>query len=101
MGSLIHFLDVGYLRNALRIRCRREGDQVTISWQNSDPSLFTAPPSGEVTVGVPEFLAAVDEFHQAFISAMDLRVAEVVAAPPLGLAVDLVHLHVEQAERAT
>ncbi len=96
-----HFLDVGYLRNAPGICCWREGSQVTISWRGSDPSLFAAPPSGEVTVGLPEFLAAVEEFHGAFIAAMEARVAEVVAAPPVGVGIDLAQLQAEHTDRAT
>jgi hypothetical protein len=96
-----HFLDLGYLRNAPRIRCWRRGDQVTISWQESDPSLFTAPPSGEVVVSLREFLTAVEDLHQALMAAMETRVAEVVAVPPPGVAVDLAGLRAEQADRVT
>ncbi|TWD73336.1 hypothetical protein FB561_7225 [Kribbella amoyensis] len=99
--STDHFLDVGYLGNAPTIRCWRHGDQVTIGWQDSDPSRYTAPPSGEVTVSLSEFLAAVGDLHQALITAMETRVAEVIAAPPPHVAIDLTQLRAEQADRAT
>ncbi|NEA32143.1 DUF5984 family protein [Streptomyces sp. SID13031] len=58
---------MGHLCIAPTILCWRQADEVTIRWQLKDPepSFFAGRRTGKVTVGRPEFVAAVEELDQA------------------------------------
>lgn len=77
---------MGYLRIAPTILCWRQADEVTIRWQLKDPesSFFAGPWTGEAA-----FVAAIEEFDQALMAAMEVRIVEVVADPPPVIAIDL------------
>ncbi|MFB6724083.1 DUF5984 family protein [Kribbella sp. NPDC056345] len=88
----------GYLREAPSLRCWRIGDQVILDWKA--PANFAEPRTVRTTVAVAEFVAAIKDLDAALITAMDARIAEVEAAPPAGIALDLTQLRSEHRDRA-
>ena len=92
------YLDLGYLREPPTLRCWRTGDQVTIDW--NAPANFAEPRALRVTVAVDEFVAAVEEFDRLLFAAMEVRIAEVEAAPPVGVELDLAQLRSEHRDRS-
>ncbi|WP_325055016.1 DUF5984 family protein [Kribbella sp.] len=92
------YMYLGYLREPPTLCCWRTGDQVTIDWQA--PSNFAEPRVLQVTVGVEEFVAAVEEFDRSLLAAMEARIAEVEASPPVGVGLDLAQLRSEHRDRS-
>ncbi|GAA1685380.1 hypothetical protein GCM10009745_32330 [Kribbella yunnanensis] len=87
----------GYLRDSPSLRCWRTGDQIVVDW--SAPANFAEPRALRTTIAVPEFIAAIEQFDAALMTAMERRVAEVEGAPPSGIALDLEHLRTEHHDR--
>lgn len=92
------YLDLGYLREPPTLRYWRTGDKVTIDW--NAPSNFAEPRTLQVTVPVEEFVAAVEELDRSLLAAMETRIAEVEASPPVGVELDLAQLRSEHRDRS-
>jgi hypothetical protein len=73
---------------------------VTIDWEMPSPNRYTVPRTGSVTVDAAEFVAAIEDFDRALLSAMEARIAEIEAAPPIGVELDLDQLRREQQDRS-
>lgn len=97
-----HWLNLGYLRDSPAICCRRRDGQVTIGWEMpvSVPDKFAVPRTGAVTVDADQFVAAIEEFDRALLSAMEVRIAEVEASPARGAELDLDQLRREHQDRS-
>ncbi len=79
-------------------------DTIHVRWNNRDVKIEGIPvwetQQGEVTLSVSEFIAAVESFHERFLSAMGQRVDEAVAAwPRPDVKIDIAQLAREQEER--
>jgi hypothetical protein len=53
-----------------------------------------------VVVDAGQFVAAVEEFDRELLSAMEARIAEVEASPPIGVEIDLDQLRREHEDRS-
>ncbi|MYS81117.1 DUF5984 family protein [Embleya scabrispora] len=107
-----HALHMGHLSASPDIRFRRTlsggADTMTVTWahpadpDDDDPIVFTAPPTGRVTLSTEAFVAAVTAFDRELLAAMEERVAGFEAVgPPAGIDLDLRLLRHEQHDRAT
>lgn len=88
----------GYLREPPSLRCWRIGDEIAVSW--NAPANFAEPRVLRTTIAVPDFVAAIEEFDRALLSAMADRIAEVEAVPPVGVELDLDRLRQEHGDRS-
>ncbi|MFE1595445.1 DUF5984 family protein [Nocardia sp. NPDC058705] len=102
-------IDTGYLRFGPVLRWWRSVDPVdtvTVAWQFPvDPDgeiAFTAPLSGQVSVGTDEFIDAVTDFDYRLFEFMQQRVDRLAATgAPAGIELDTALLIQEQAQRRT
>ena len=88
----------GYLREPPSLRCWRTGDQITVSW--NAPANFAEPRTLRTTIGVTDFVAAIEEFDRELLAAMADRIAEVEAVPLVGVELDLDRLRQEHQDRS-
>ncbi|WP_328412299.1 DUF5984 family protein [Nocardia sp. NBC_00403] len=102
------FVDTGYLRFGPSFLWWRTvdgaDDRMTIEWWYPvDPDgviEFVRPPVDRATIPTSEFLAAVNEFDRALLSAMEERVSRLEASgPPEGVKLDGAGLRREHGDR--
>ncbi|MFF1821019.1 DUF5984 family protein [Kribbella sp. NPDC058245] len=91
-------LNFSYLRESPSLRCWRIGDHLTLDW--NAPANFAEPRALRTTVTVADFVTAIDELHTTLMAAMESRITDVEATPPLGVDIDLPNLRREHQDRA-
>ncbi len=101
-----HALDLGYLRNAPRLRfwrtVRGDRDEVTVDWRHEDDGEigFTAGAAVRFNVTTAGYLEAVHRLDRELMSAMRQRIEELEGRGGLpGVAVDMVELRREHEDR--
>ena len=102
-----HFLDLGHLRNAPRLRfwraVRDDHDEVTVDWRHEDDGRigFTAGAAVRFSVPAADYLEAVQTLDRELITAMRHRVDELERRGGLpGADIDLAGLRREHEDRA-
>jgi hypothetical protein len=102
-----HHLDLGYLRNAPRLRfwrtVRGDHDEITVDWRHEDDGEigFTADPAARFSVPTAEYLGAVHALDRELMTAMRQRVEELERRGGLpGMDLDLGQLRREHEDRA-
>jgi Family of unknown function (DUF5984) len=103
-----HQLDLGYLRNAPRLRFWRmaggDSDEVIVDWQHEDDGEigFTGGQTFKFSVPTTEYLDAVRRLDRELLDAMTQRIEEVSRRGGLsGVDLDLVELQREHEDRRT
>jgi hypothetical protein len=105
-----HSLDLGYLRDATRIRwwrtIRGRRDSISIDWRNrrskaDRQATFAGPAIGRRAIPTDAFVDAVVDLDRNLMAAMEQRVAELEQrGTQPGIYIDLVALRQEQYDRA-
>jgi Family of unknown function (DUF5984) len=101
-----HYLDLGYLLNAPRLRFWRTAqnhrDEITVDWRHDDRGEipFTAGPAARFRVPTSEYLEAVHTLDRELMTAMRQRVEELERLGGLpGVNIDLAGLRQEHEGR--